>query len=316
MRPIDAGHWVRCWGMPVKRGPRRQDLKHSIAAHDGNRGNLSFADRIACLNKTRQEIIRPVQEHPRDFVLMSIRVMAQRLQTDPATVLRIARGMGFHSYPQFKAYLHELSIASATSLEGMQTSSPNESSLASHGRRALERDLHNLHSLRNTLDMNRVAAVAERVYEARRIVLLGGDMAIGLVDFLDYKLNLLGLPVVSATTPGKTIHITRSLGNHDLVIALSFRRCLRQTVEGIQQAKTNGAYTVGVTDTFVSPVARYADECFLTSVEAPFSNSYAAPMSFIHVLFTICAHYRRSRTVALLKKADQEQRQGYRWYPV
>jgi DNA-binding MurR/RpiR family transcriptional regulator len=290
-------------------------MKNLDVMHDGRREFLSFADRIARLNKSRQEIIRPVQEHPREFVLMSIRLMAQRLKTDPATVLRIARGMGFNSYPQFKTYLHELSIASATSLEGMQTSTPNESSLASHGRKALERDLHNLHSLRNTLDMDRVAALAKKIYRAKRIILLGGDMAVGLVDFLDYKLTLLGLPVIAATSPGKTIHITRSVGRHDLVIALSFRRCLRQTVEGVQQARANGAHTVGITDTFVSPLARFANECFLTSVDAPFSNSYAAPMSFIHVLFTICAHYRRTRTLGLLKKADQEQRQGYRWYP-
>ena len=289
-------------------------MKKSNAGLDGSRDHLSFADRIARLNKTRQEIIRPVQEHPREFVLMSIRQMAQRLETDPATVLRIARGLGFNSYPQFKAYLHELSIASATSLEGMQTSSPNESSVASQGRKALERDLHNLHSLRNTLDMNRVVNLAKRIYEAKRIILLGGDMAIGLVDFLDYKLTLLGLPVIPATTPGKTIHVTRTLGKHDLVIALSFRRCLRQTVEGVQQARASGAYTVGITDTFVSPLARFADECFLTSVEAPFSNSYSAPISFIHVLFTICAHYRRARTLALLKKAAQEQQTGFRWY--
>jgi DNA-binding MurR/RpiR family transcriptional regulator len=288
-------------------------VKRSTMAENG-KVNLSFADRIAGLNKSRQEIIRPVQEHPREFVLMSIRVMAQRLKTDPATVLRIVRGLGFHSYPQFKAYLHEHSIANATSLEGMQSSSPNESSLASHGRKALEGDLHNLHSLRNTLDMDRVAGVAKRIYEAKRIIVLGGDMAIGLVDFLDYKLTLLGLPVVQAVTPGKTIHVTRSSDKQDVVIAFSFRRCLRQTVEGIQQARANGSYTIGVTDTFISPIARFADECFLTSVEAPFSNSYAAPMSFIHVLFTICAHYRRARTLSLLKKVDLEQRQGYRWY--
>lgn len=290
-------------------------MRTSSRGLGGRRDHLSFADRIAQLNKTRQEIIRPVQEHPREFVLMSIRSMAQRLKTDPATVLRIARGLGFNSYPLFKAYLHELSIASATSLEGMQASSPNESSLASHGRKALERDLHNLHSLRNTLDMNRVVDLAKRIYEANRIILLGGDMAIGLVDFLDYKLTLLGLPAIPATTPGKTMHVTRTLGKQDLVIALSFRRCLRQTVEGVQQARASGAYTVSITDTFVSPLARFADECFLTSVEAPFSNSYSAPISFIHVLFTICAHYRRARTLALLKKVDQEQRHGFRWYP-
>ena len=156
--------------------------------------------------------------------------------------------------------------------------------------------------------------MAKRIYSARRILLLAGDMAVTLVDFLDYKLTILGLPVYRATTPGKTLHAVRGLTKKDLVIAISFRRGLRQTVEGLQQARANGAYCVGIADTFVSPLARFAHECFLTSVEAPFSNSYTAPMSFLHVLFILCAHYRRARTLTLLEKVDYEQRHGFRWY--
>jgi DNA-binding MurR/RpiR family transcriptional regulator len=258
--------------------------------------------------------MRPIQERPREYVLLSIRAVAKRLGTDPATVLRIVRSMGFANYKEFKFYLHELSIASATTLDSMESVTGQDSSLVSHCRRALEQDLRNLHSLRNTLDMHRLASLAQRIYRARRILLLGGDMAIALVAFLDYKLTLLGLNVMSATTPGKTVHAAQAVGKKDLVIAISFRRGLRQTVEGMQQARANGAYCVGITDTFVSPISRFADECFLTSVEAPFSNSYAAPISLVNIIFAVCAHYRRSHTVALLRKADQEQRHGFRWY--
>ncbi len=278
-------------------------------------GSMSFGERIARLHKKRQELIRPVQENPREFVLMSVRALAEKLQTDPATVMRIVRGLGFESYRHFKAYLHELSIASATSLQGMQETTRNDSNSVSQGHKALERDLQNLHTLRNTLDMDRLAAVVEKIHRARRIVILGGDMAIGLVEFLDYKLTLLGLPAVSATTPGKAVHVVRSVGKKDVVIAISFRRGLRQTVESLERARANGAFCVGITDTFVSPIARFANQSFLTSVEAPFSNSYVAPISFINILFTICAHHRRARTLAILKKVDQEQRHGYRWYP-
>lgn len=278
------------------------------------RPTLSFGERIAQLTVKRQELIRPVQERPRDYVLLPIRDVAQKLGTDPATVLRIVRSMGFPSYRQFKSYLHELSIASATSLEGLQSVETHDSSLISHARRSLEQDIHNLHALRNTLDLNRVAALAKRLYDARRILLLGGDMATSLIDFLEYKLTLLGLPVATAHTPGKTLHAVRSLTRKDLVVAVSFRRGLRQTVEGIQQAQARGAYCVGITDTFVSPIARFSDEFFLTSVEAPFSNSYTAPMSLLQVVFNACAHYRRPRTVALLKEVDYEQRHGFRWY--
>jgi len=277
-------------------------------------GSMSFGERIARLHKKRQELIRPVQENPQDYVLMSVRALAEKLQTDPATVMRIVQGLGFDSYKDFKAYLHELSIANVTSLQGMQAAVSGDSSSISEARKALEQDMNNLHALRNTLDMQRLASIVERMHRARAILVLGGDMAIALVEFIDYKLTLLGLPVVTATTPGKTVHAARNLGKRDLVIAVSFRRGLRQTVEGLQRARANGAFCIGITDTFVSPIARFANVSFLTPVEAPFSNSYVAPISFINVLFTLCAHYRRARTLAILKKVDQEQRQGYRWY--
>jgi DNA-binding MurR/RpiR family transcriptional regulator len=275
---------------------------------------LSFAERISHLSKKRRELIRPVQERPRDYVLLSIRDVAQKLKTDPATVLRTVRGLGFTSYREFKAYLHELSIASATSLEGMQSDVGQDSSLAAHGRRALEQDLQNLHVLRNTLDLRRLISVVKRIHEARRILLLGGDLASSLVYFLDYKLALLGFPVITATTPGKTANTARNFGKKDLVIAISFRRGLRQTVEGLQEARANGAYCVGVTDTFISPIARFSDECFLTPVETQLGNSYTAPMCLLNALLILCANYRRARSLSVLRKVDQEQRHGFRWY--
>jgi DNA-binding MurR/RpiR family transcriptional regulator len=289
-------------------------MKNTHSIIDSGDHAFSFAERIARLSKKRRELIRPIHERPRDYVLLSIRDVAGKLGTDPATVLRIARSLGFRSYREFKAYLHDLSIASATSLEGMRGHTRHDSSLNSHGYKALELDLQNLQALRNTLHMKHVAALAKRIHEARHILLLGGDLAISLVQFLDYRLTLLGFPAIAATTPGQAANAARNCHRDDLVIAISFRRGLRQTVEALQQARANGAYCVGITDTFISPVARFADECFLTPVEAHLSNSYVAPMSFLNVLLTVCAHYRRARTLRILKKADQEQRHGFRWY--
>src|SRR5580700_938436 len=81
----------------------------------------SLAERIELLSAKRQEIIRPILEHPRDYVLLSVRAMANRLHTDPATVVRIVRGLGFASYRDFQHHLHELSLAFASPLDTMQT---------------------------------------------------------------------------------------------------------------------------------------------------------------------------------------------------
>jgi RpiR family carbohydrate utilization transcriptional regulator len=276
----------------------------------------SLAERIELLSAKRQEIIRPILEHPRDYVLLSVRAMAKRLKTDPATVVRIVRGLGFASYRDFQRHLHDLSIAFATSLDTMQ-SAGKVTSMPAYVRDALEQDLKNLHGLKNSLDASRLISLAKRVYDARRIVLLAGDLAAFLADYLEYQITLLGLPVFTATSAGRITHLVRTVNKSDLVLAISFRRGLRQTVEGVHLAKARSAYCVGITDTYVSPLARECDEVFLASVESTsFGASYTAPVALVNAILAACGQYRRPQTLAIVKEIAEEQRKGFRWYTV
>jgi DNA-binding MurR/RpiR family transcriptional regulator len=286
-----------------------------MAGHKKKVPPLSLSARLNLLSTKRQEIVRPALEHPREFVLRSVRAAAKRLKTDPATMVRIVRGMQFGSYRQFQHYLHELSIAYSTSLDSMRTGSGRGLTIPRRVRKSLEQDLKNLNQLIRNFDGARIAALARRIYGARKIVLLGGDLATNLVKFLEHHLMILGLPVSTATSPGEVVHKMRFLGKKDLVIAVTYRRGLRQTVEGLRQARGNGAYCIGVTNTPISPISQFAHECFLTSIETPsFGDSYVAAMALLNVIVMSCASYRRSRTLAVLKKVAQEERHGFRWY--
>jgi RpiR family carbohydrate utilization transcriptional regulator len=276
---------------------------------------MSPSARIGLLSPKRQQIIRPAFERPREFVLMSVRALAQRLRTDPATMIRIVRGMQFTSYREFQHYVHELSIAHATSLDTMQTGPAGKSAISTQAQASLNQDMENMNRLVHSLDPQRIAALVRRLYSARHVVLLGGDLAANLVKFLEHLLIILGLPVTSATSPAEVVHKVRPLGKRDLVIAVSYGRGLRQTVEGLRQARDNGAYCVGITNTLVSPIGQFAHESFLTSIATPsFGSSYVAPMALFNVIVVACANYRRSRTLALMKQLEQEQRHGFRWY--
>ena len=274
----------------------------------------SLAQRVAGLSPKRRETIRPVLEHPRSYVLLSVRDMAARLGSDPATIVRIARSMHFGSYKEFQQYLHELSIANATSLDTMQAG-PKDSSLAGTIRECLDNDMRNLNALRNSLDLSRIASLAQRVYAAKRIILVGGDLAESLIQYFHYHLLVLGLPVQIATTAGHAAYVTFSATRADLLFAISFRRGLRQTVEGMQRAQRGGAYCVGITDTYLSPIAQHADEFFLASVETPsFGASYVAPLALINAVLVACASYKRARTLTLLRQIEEEQKHGFRWF--
>ena len=252
-------------------------MKGNANRHRDGHLPLSVGKCLQHLSRKRQELIRPVLENPRQFVLLSARGLAQKLHVDPATAVRVVLGMGFASYRDFQHYLHELSISQATSLDTMHTSKATGTSLQAHVREIVDGNLQNMQRLRNSLDYERVAALAKRIHSARRILIFGGDLASVLVGYLQYHLGFLGLPVFGATTTGETLHLAQAAGKKDLVIAVSYRRGLRQTVEGMQQARDNGAYCVGITDTLISPIARFAHESFITTVESPsFGASYVA----------------------------------------
>ena len=133
---------------------------------------MSPSARINLLSPKRQQVIRQVFERPREFVLLSVRALAKRLSTDPATMVRIVRGMHFESYRDFQHYVHELSIAYATSLDAMQTGPAGKSAISTQVRASLEQDVKNLNRLVQGIDPRRIAALVRRLYAARRVVLL------------------------------------------------------------------------------------------------------------------------------------------------
>lgn len=259
--------------------------------------------------------MRQVLENPREFVLPSVRSAAARLNIDPATLVRMVQRLGFDGYRAFQNYLHDLSIANATSLDGMQNIERNSSGPVDPLRVMLEQDVKNLNEICNGIDTKRFHALARKIHSARRVFILGGDLAENLVHYIEHHLTLIGLPVLAATTVGRTLHLSRSFGNGDVVIAISFRKGLRQTVEGLQRARANGAYCVGITGTHVSPVARFTNEYFVASVESrSFIDSYVAPMALVNLILVACGNYKRKDTLRMLAEAAKEQRSGFRWF--
>src|SRR5450755_1560905 len=146
-----------------------------------------LTERIEQLSVKRQEIIRPILEHPREFVLLSVRALATRLGTDPATIVRIVRGLGFDSYREFQHHLHERSLAFATSLDTMQAGLSDDGT-PGHVRSSLEQDIKNLQGLKNSLETSRIVELAKRIYKSRKILVLAGDLAESVASYFEYQL--------------------------------------------------------------------------------------------------------------------------------
>jgi DNA-binding MurR/RpiR family transcriptional regulator len=110
------------------------------------------------------------------------------------------------------------------------------------------------------------------------------------------------------------LHKVRLLTPKDLLVAISFGRCLRETVETVQLAHERKVPTFGITDTDITPIARTCDGYLLASTaSSAFAGSYVAPQALLNAILLACAELKAERSLELLRQTEQAYLDGPRW---
>jgi DNA-binding MurR/RpiR family transcriptional regulator len=268
------------------------------------------------LNFSRRRLLREILENSQDAYFLSSRDLAKRYKVDTATIVRTTQALGYKRYANFLADLRSHFVSRITPYSVMKTATRERRGLAERVSHSLETESRNLEAMRASLRPNQVIDLAKRILRARRVMIVGVDFAASLSRLLAYGLVSLGH---DTTAPeGSTGNLQQSvglLGPKDLFIAISFGRCLRATVDSLLYAHTRKVPTFGITDNEASPIARFSDSFWITSIAHPsFHGSYVAPLAAMNALLVACAHIHPQRSLQVLRRKEQEFGSGIRWY--
>jgi DNA-binding MurR/RpiR family transcriptional regulator len=266
------------------------------------------------LNASRRRLLQEILDNAEENHFLSSRALAKRYEVDKATIVRSVQTLGYKRYAEFVADLRAHFISRITPYTLMKSAAREKRSITDHVDHSLEMEVHNLQALRSSLDVEQVVQVAKRLNRARRIVVVGVDFAAGLAYLLAYGLVSLGYNAAAPVGSTGNLHQNISLlGPQDLLIGISFGRCLQATVDAVVHARQNGVPTFGITDSEKTPIAQFCDFYWIASIANPsFHGSYVAPLSAIDALFVACAHLQPQRSLSLLRRKDQDSRS--RWY--
>ena len=275
-----------------------------------------FAKAQSRLNSSRRKLLRLILENPEDTYYLSSRELANRYQVDAATVVRTIQVLGYRRFAEFVADLRAHFVTRITPYAVLKATSREKRTVADRVRHNMELDLRNLQALQSTFDPARVVALAKQVKKTRRIMVVGIDLAAALSWYLAYGLMTLGYAAEAPVgSTGNVQRRVRTLNSKDLLIAISFGQCLRDTVEAAQRAKKQGVPTFGITDSETTPIAHICDQCCVASVaSSSFGGSYVAPMSLLGAILMACAHTQTLRALRLLRRSEEEDRADHRWY--
>jgi DNA-binding MurR/RpiR family transcriptional regulator len=278
--------------------------------------DVRFAQARQRLSPRRQKLIEAVLDNSEETFFLSSRDLARRLDVDAATIVRTIQALGYHRFADFAADLRRYFLAKVTPYAVLKAQTKEGGDVADHIARSLDRDADNVTRLKAQLNIDGVTELAGQIHKSRRILVVGVDLAASLAALLAYALLPLGFsaeaPVGSA---GNLRHKVRVLGRNDLLVAISFGRCLRETVEAVINARARGTRTFGITDSAATPIARHCDRYLLATIASPlYTGSYAAPVALINAILTACSQTRPDRSLARLRQSEEEYFAGDRFY--
>ena len=303
----------------VSNSHRKPELALStVDGADGKSTALDerFANARAKLNARRQRLVRDILDSADETCFLSSREMAKRYHVDATTILRTTQVLGYKTFADFAADLRQHFVARITPYTVLKAATREKRSVADHVDRALDKALDNLNILKTSLDKQKVIELARTIKRSRHVLVVGLDFATSLSYYLAYGLLAFGFDAEAPIgSSGNLQYKVEVLTPKDVLIAISFGQCLRDTVEAVQRARKQGVPTFGITDSNTSPIARYCDSHLIAPVVSPsFLNSYVAPMAAISAIHVACAHIDPNRSLSRLRPTDREYASGHRWY--
>ena len=136
----------------------------------------------------------------------------------------------------------------------------------------------------STEDFNRAV---DMITSCNTIYILAARSTAPLASFMSYYFNLIfpKVRLVHNSSTSEMFEQIMHIDENDVLIGISFPRYSKQTVKGLQFAKSKGTHVIALTDSISSPLAQFADTLLLAHSDmASFVDSLVAPLSLINAL--------------------------------
>jgi DNA-binding MurR/RpiR family transcriptional regulator len=230
--------------------------------------------------------------------------IAKKLGVGQSTVVRTAVRLGYAGFPEIQAAFRALLEDRFSTTKRIEHTSNLQRGRTADQRIAQVFQQHrkNLDAALRDLDPREVVRAAELIWKADRVFVLGLRTSAALAHYLGFYLSMIRKNVTVLTSDYMLLENFRSLGQRDVVVAFSFIRYYRQTVEASRMARDQGCHIVGLTDTVTAPLSQIANILFLAPVASThYNNSYVAVFAIIDILLSIISGNNSRAAVRALR---------------
>ena len=224
-----------------------------------------------------------------------------------STVVRFAIELGFSGYPEFQGALQKLVRNRLTSFQRIEVTN----SLIGEGDvldKVLLSDIDKIRATMEEIDHATFDCAVNEIADAKTVYIIGVRSSSALAGFLNYSLRMIfdHVKFVQTTSGSEMFEQIMSIGEGDVMIAISFPRYSTRIINAVEYARSRGAGVVALTDSDHSPIAAYATRLLIAHSDmASFVDSLVAPLSIINALVVAVARKKQDEVSERLRILEE-----------
>ncbi len=225
-----------------------------------------------------------ISERHVQAAFMSSRELAAAAGVSLATVVRLARTLGYPSFEALRTSLQERVNFDLTGVERLRTLPSQNRSPAALLRRIVDGDLASLRALAHTFSEPQFERFVDAIIGARRVMILGFRYLGPLANYFSYSLGKIKSHVESFDRADSSLHDRiRLMGAEDVVVGIALARYPVDLVTMLRHANKVGLRVLAITDSPLSPILPLADVAlFAKASNVDFVGSLTAPSALIN----------------------------------
>jgi len=264
-------------------------------------------EKASSLTRSQNRLMQYILSHEEEAIFLNIENLADKVNVSEATVVRLCKVLGFKGFPQFQKELRLLfrsKLTTTSRLEHTVQKGTNEGDILF---KILQNDMTNIAETMKDASVHEFREFVKAIDSAQRIVIIGLRSVYSLAIFFGVALEFLQKDVwVVEPGIGDLWDRLLRLKREDLVIAISFPRYTRETVEAFKFTKSKGVKTLAITDSLISPLAQYADHVLTARYRmSSFIESFTAAFSLINAIVTAVGISNKKKTLKSLKGLEE-----------
>jgi len=234
--------------------------------------------------------------------------IATQIDTVPSTVVRFAKDIGYDGYTSLQKDLRKLIMKKINNIGQLEKAKkyrpPEKETVISL---SFAKNLANLHKLIKDTKEEDIKKFVDFFIAGRNKYITANRSAFSLGHFFFFQTRKIVPNVFLLNNLDDGIFdIIREIDKEDILVAISFPRYAKLTLNLAQHASKKGTKVLSITHNKISPLCKVSEMCLYCPYEgSTFHNSNVAAMSLLEAIIAEIFSHKRDLSIQLLEREEE-----------